>query len=177
MKRIGPLVLTGILVGSLILVDHWSGFETDPDPVEVAFGVLAAGSTVGVNATNATASVLGSLISLSTDVLWLNNTNATAPWYARFDLVGSTGVANLALLEVGIHNGTLPQPQVTALLGVITQTSGAMVRLEPASANKIYVLQAVSTLGLQSELTLEVWSSQHQNLTSAVQTAAVLSVT
>lgn len=166
-----------LAVGALFPVQHWSGMETDPEDVEVNFGRLADGSTIGVNSSNATASVAGTLVSLRTDLLYLNNTNATAPWLARISLVGSTGIANLALLTVGIDNGTASTPQVSALLGSITQTEGALVRLEPASANRIYLTQAVFTLGLGGAVTLDVVATQHQNVTSAVSTAAVLTVT
>lgn len=165
------------LVGSITLTYPSATPSSDVREVEVRMGPLASGSSVTGNHTEGSASTGGSLISVRTDMLYLNNTNASGAWYARIDAVGSTGIANLVYLAIGIDNGTASVAQVTSALGVLTQTTGTYVRLEPASANVIYLTQAVSFVGPDSSFTLDVVASDGTNDPAYVITNANLTVT
>lgn len=145
------LLLAGGLVGAVTLVHpQGAGSELSPTPAETSFGARAPGSSAGVNATNASATVTGTLLSTTTSVWWLNNTHATLPAYARISVTSSAGLTNLAALEIGIHNGT-STPQATLTAGTLLQPNEA-VRLEPGSANAIYVTRtaALGDLGSTS---------------------------
>lgn len=74
--------------------------------MEVALGPLAAGSTAGTNSTNGTVSVLGSLLSLTTNAWTLENTNGTGTYVVRLAVRSTSSIANLALLKIGVDNGT-----------------------------------------------------------------------
>lgn len=132
--------------GGGLTLRHASVPTLVPRGVEVPMGRLAAGSAVGSNATNATASTAGALVSTTTDLLYLNNTNASAPTYARLVLTSSSGLANVVDLQVGIKNGSAQTLQVAGTGGSVTQSSGSYVRLEPGSANRIYLTQTVGLL-------------------------------
>lgn len=178
MKRAAPLVLAALLLtGSIQLAHAPSGGSVEPLSVEVPFGRLAPGSTVGANATNASASVTGALLATTTHVLYLNNTNATGAWHARLAIVGSSGLANLATLQLGIENGTASVEQVTASLGTLTRTTGPLVRLEPASANRIYVTQAVTSLATPTTLWLDAVVADDETGSAAVVTKARIGLT
>lgn len=144
-----------LLVGSITLTHAGGAGEVLPQPVETPFGRLASGTTVGLNMTNASGSVMGSLVGTTTNVWYLNNTNATSSYLARIDLTSSTGVSNLVNLVVGIDNGT-KTAQVTGALGSLTQTGGSYVTLPPGSTNRIYVTQSVSLVGPDAVLELNV---------------------
>lgn len=139
-----------LLMGN-INVTHVSGVRFDPTPSEVRYGALAPGSEAGANATNATASVTGTLLSTTTDVLYLNNTNATGIAYARLAAVSTANLTNLVDLQIGIDNGTRTD-QITGSLGALTVSNGTLVRLAPGSTNRIYVTQSVTTLGVQTSV-------------------------
>lgn len=134
----------GLLLTGSITIQHASTIAVRPVRVEAPLGPLAAGSSAGMNATNGSASVAGSLLSTTTDLLYLNNTNATSPVHAKLVLNSASGVAGLTSLAIGIRNGSASATQVAATAGSITQTSGSYLRLEPASTNRIYVTQTVS---------------------------------
>lgn len=157
--RAAALLAGALLVGSLTLVYQQPAADVAPEEGEVLMRPAAAGATVGANSTNASASVAGSLLSATTSVLYLNNTNASGAWHARLALHSSSGVTNLALLSVGIDNGTAQVDQVTASLGSLTQSSGPYVRLEPGSTNLIFVTQQVSLVGPDATLGFDVYVS------------------
>lgn len=166
-----------VTTGSIRLT-HTSSLTHAPVTVEVPFGRLAPGSSVGVNATNASASVAASSVATTTDLLYLNNTNATAPAFAKLVLTGSSGLANVVSLSIGIHNGTSGVGQVTGSFGSITQSGGSYVRLEPASVNRIYVTDAVTLLGYSgSTFQLDVYAADATNESAYVKTRALVSLT
>ena len=135
----------GVAAGGIALA-HPSGLPLAPAPVAAPFGRLAAGSAVGLNATNGSASVAGALLTATTDVLYVNNTDPVRPVFARLVLASSSGLAGLLDLQVGIQNASGRTPQVTSTSGSVTQSSGSYVRLEPASTNRIYVTQTAALL-------------------------------
>ena len=143
-------------MGSIRLTTSGLPATTLPEPVEVAFAPRAAGATVGANATNASATVAGSLVGTTAQALWLNNTNASGAYHARIVLWSASGLADVTSLAVGIDNGTAT-PQVTGTLGGLTQAGGALVRLEPGSANSVYVSQTVGLTQGTTVLDMEVY--------------------
>ena len=167
-----------LLVGSIALTYDPGDQSGVASEVEVRFGALAAGSSGGANASEATASAAGSLLGARTDLLYLNNTNATGAWFVKIESVGATGASNIASLTVGIDNGTASTPQVVGALGALTQSSGSYVRLAPASANRIYVTQSVvSLVGPDTRLTLNVISADDAAGSAYVITNANVTVT
>ena len=171
------LALAFALVGSIALSSTSGTSSTTVGQVEVRLGALASGSSGGANGTAGTASVTGTILSATTNLLYLNNTNATGVWLAELNVASSSGVANLPTLTIGIDNGTAQVAQVTGALGVLTKTTGTYVRLEPASANKIYVTAAVTTLGLASSVTVTVRASVDAGESAYVDTTATIGVT
>lgn len=153
--RVLAATLAALLLMGNIQVAHTSSGLFDPLPVEVPFGRLEPGASVGANATNASASLAGTLVATTADVLYLNNTNATAPVYARLEVVATTGLGALTSLVVGIDNGTRA-PQISGGLGTLTQSTGALVRLAPGSTNRLYVTQAVAAPGSTGTVTFRV---------------------
>ncbi|HWG91706.1 MAG TPA: hypothetical protein VNZ52_12730 [Candidatus Thermoplasmatota archaeon] len=164
-----------LLVGSLQVVHEAASGSLEPQLVEVRLGALAPGSSPGLSFTRGSASVTGGLLSVSTNVLYLNNTNATGASYAKLALSSSSGLANLALVEVGLNNGT-QTAQVTGSLGSITQTSGGYVQLPPGSVNRIYVTRSVSTTGLLSTLVLDLKVADHPDERAFVVSRVTISV-
>lgn len=164
------------LIGS-ISVDH-PGASTSIDVVgvETPFGTSAPGSSVGSNATNASASVAGTLVAATTTLWYLNNTNATGAYYARLTEYSATGVPNLVSFTLGINNGT-STPEVTGALGALTQTSGPYVRLEPASTNTIYVTQAVTALSSGARVDVVVDLSDDAQESATLRTFATVTLT
>lgn len=166
-----------VLVGSIQATYETRISNVEPSEVETPMGSLAPGSSGGLNGTDGTASVVGTLLATRTDVLYLNNTNATGAWYARLTSTSSTGIANLVSLELGIDNGTASVAQVIGSLGTLTQKTGAYVRLEPASANKIYIARTVTLLAVTSTVTLDVRVADDAAESAYLITNAVVSVT
>jgi hypothetical protein len=148
-----------------------------PDTVQAPLGALAAGSSAGLNGTNGSASVVGGLVSSTTNLLYLNNTDATAAVYAKLSLTSSTGTSGITSLTVGIHNGTAGAPQVAGTAGSLTQTSGSYVRLEPGSANRIYVTQAVGVVFGSSTLGMDVLVADDLTESVLVRTKVSVSIT
>ena len=173
---VGCIAACLCLIGTIGLTYGLGGGTAEPEQVEVPFGKLVAGSTVGTNATNASVSIIGTLLSTTTDVLYLNNTNATGSSYARIELRTSSGLANLVLLDIGIDNGT-QVPQVEVSLGNLTATSGALVELPPASTNTIYVTRGVVVVGPDSSFGLDVLVADTPSELAVVKTRATISVT
>lgn len=149
--------------------------SVDPEGTEVPFGRLVSGSSVGSNATNATASLDGATLLTTTSMLYLNNTNATGAWYAKIVLTSSSGVSNLVNMRVGIDNGTATD-QVVALLGSLTQSSGSYVRLAPGSTNTIYLTNLVTNPALTSTLRMDVYVTSDPVERDLVVTKAAFSI-
>lgn len=160
---------------SLTLLHTQSSGLFDPVGVEVPFGKVVAGSSLGANLTNASVSIAGTLLQTSTDILYLNNTNATGVYHARLELVSTTGLANLDLLKLSIDNGTVTD-QILIQLGSITDATGPYVQLEPASTNKIVVTQALALLSAGS-VTFTVHAADDPQESAVVTTRAVLDLT
>lgn len=159
-RTLGALLACALLVGVIGLIYPAGTHSGTAQEVEVRFGALTAGSSAGANDSDASAAVAGSLLSSRTDMLYLNNTNATGAWYAKIASVGESGLASIVSLTVGIDNGTASTPQVVGALGELTQQEGPYVRLEPASTNRIYLTQAVtSLLAPTTTLTLDVYAA------------------
>lgn len=125
--------------GGLRLVHTPSDPLLDARQVETPLGPLATDSLVGANATNGTGSIAAAiLIAASSDVFYLNNTNASGVWYVRLVHVASTGLETLTTGNVGVDNGTRVE-HVKTSSGSVTQPSGSYQRLEPGSSNRVYV--------------------------------------
>lgn len=173
------LVVVALVVATGVTYPYTVASTTvaDTEDVEVAFGIAIEGVTIGANATNASVTLARSTVLLTTNALWLNNTNATGAYYAKIVLHSSAGaVARLTILDVGINNGT-STPQVTVVGGVIGQTEGGYVRLEPASANQIYVTQTfVNTGGTDPDfgMTLRVADEANESAYTVIRFALSL---
>lgn len=127
--------------------------------VEVPFGKLAAGSSVGANATNATASVAaGVVVAATTQAFYLNNTNASGAWYVKLVHVSSSGIAQLSTGNLGVDNGTAVD-HVKISSGAVTQPSGSYQRLEPASTNQLYVKSLEGVLFAGATIDFDVYAS------------------
>lgn len=174
--KLAGLLAAFVLVGSLDLTSDPGNWTLAVGEVETRLGALAPGSSGGLNATQGTASVTGTLLTTTTNLLYVNNTNASGVWYARLNVVSTTGIANLPTLTIGINNGTATATQVVASLGSLTQSTGAYIRLEPASSNIIYVTEAVTTLGISSTFTLSVYAADDTAESAFVVTNAVISI-
>lgn len=141
--RLGALLAALLLVGSLQLTHDASTPSLSPTPVEVPFGAQASGATVGANATNASASIVGAVVLASTqDLFWLNNTNATGAYWVRLVATSTSDLGTVTTLALGVDNGTATD-QVVVANGALTQPSGAYVRLPPSSSNRVYATTLV----------------------------------
>lgn len=177
LARVAAFALALLVSGSVTLTYPSATPSSDVRQVETPLAPLAGGSSVTGSGTEATASVGGSLISLKTNVLYLNNTNATGVSYAKINAVSSSGVSNLVSLTVGINNGTADTAQVTGALGAITQSGGDYVRLEPASTNRIFLTQAVTLVGPDASLVLDIVTSDTTDDSAYMITNANLTIT
>lgn len=167
--RLVAVALAALLVGSIFRYDLVvSSFSTEPGLVELRLAPLGAGAVAGTDGTNGTVSLTGTLALTTTDLFWINNTNASAPWYVKLELTSSSGVANLAAATLGVNNGTANSAQVTALLGSLTQTSGSYARIDPGASGRVYLSQVVSALGVPSTLATQVRVTQETNETTLV---------
>lgn len=175
--RVAACVAVAALFVGSITTTHESALQMQPRSVEAPMGALASGSSGGVNGTNGTASVAGALVSATTDVLYLNNTNATTPAYAKLVLTGSSGLAGVSSLAIGIKNGTTSVSQVTASAGSITQSEGAYVRLEPGSANRIYMTQTVGFLFGGTSLRMDLLVADDLAESATIRTKVALNIT
>ena len=122
-----------------VLVTHTTSASTlSVGAVEVPFGRLAAGSGVGANATNASASINApTVIASNQNALYLNNTGTSA-WWVKVVLSSSASISDVTTGNVGVDNGTLVE-HVKIASGAVTQSSGSYQRLEPSSTNHLYV--------------------------------------
>ncbi|MFA5862604.1 MAG: hypothetical protein WDA16_13010 [Candidatus Thermoplasmatota archaeon] len=167
---------TGLaLVGSITLSSDSATLTTTTIEPEVQMGALASGSSGGLNGSAGTASITGLVLSQTTNVLYLNNTNATGAYYAKLVVTASSGIANLPALVIGIDNGT-QNAQIVGTLGSLTQTSGQYVQLLAASTNRIYVTQAVTTLALTSTITMDVYAADDTSESAYVITSLTITI-
>lgn len=145
--------------GGIRLEHTTSALSLDVATVEVPFGKLASGSTVGANATNASASMGAGVVVMSTaNAFYLNNTNASAPWYVKIVYVASSGAAQLTTGNLGVNNGTSVD-HVTTSSGSVTQSSGSYQRLEPGSTNRLYVESLEGVLFGGATIDFDVYAS------------------
>lgn len=157
MKGAPVLLAALVLVGSLQLTHGDSTPALQPRASEVAFGPLAAGSTAGANATNASAAIAGAVgLETTQNLLYLNNTNASGAYHVRIVTTQATGLTGATTLNVGIHNGTATD-QVTVTNGILTQSAGPYVRLAPGSTNRIYAETLVGILYGTGFVALDVY--------------------
>lgn len=177
LRRLAPLLGLGLLLTGSITLQHESAVTQSPSMVHAPMGPLAAGSSAGLNGTNGSASVVGSLVSATTSVLYVNNTDATAAVYAKLVLTSSSGTSGLTALSIGIHNGSATATQVAGSAGSMTQTSGSYVRLEPASANRIVVTQTVGVLFTGSTLQMDLLVADDLSESAFVRSKVRLGIT
>lgn len=149
--------LAAHLTGSITVTTQEATATTLVEEGEVRFGALASGSSVGTNETNASASVNGALISTTTNLWYFNNTNASAAYYAKIVLLNNPSFTDVSALTIGIDNGSASTAQITASLGSLTGSSGAYVRLEPASTVRIYATHMVGLTFGSTTLNMEVY--------------------
>lgn len=177
MRTVVVLVVAWALMGSIALTFDAGTTSATGEYVEVRMGALASGSTVTSDYAEGTATAIGVLSSTRTDLLYLNNTNATGVWHVKLAQVSATGVSNIVTLTIGVDNGTSTSPQIVGSLGSITQTEGSYVRLEPASANRIYVTRSVSLLGPDIAIVLNVYAADTSAANAYVITNANVTIT
>jgi hypothetical protein len=144
--------------------------------VEVPLAALVAGSTGGLNGTRGAASVANQLVLTTTDMLYLNNTNATGAWFAKLVLTSSSGLTGITSLTIGINNGT-STAQIVGSLGSMTQTSGPYVKLETSSTNKIYLTQTTTALQSTSTFAFDVYAADSATEAGLVLTSGTITIT
>ncbi len=170
------VALVPVASGALTLLHTESTGTFEPVGVEVPFGQHVAGSTLGVDNTNASVSISGSLLETTTEILYINNTNASGAHWARLEVVGTTNLANLQLLEIGIDNQTTTTDQIIIDTGTLLDGDGTYVKLEPGSTNTIYVTQSLGSL-TTSGVTFWVYSADDPQESAFVKTRAQLTLT
>lgn len=158
---------------SIVLVHDTSQGSFDPVEPEVVYGSKPATETVGANASNGTATVQGSLTETSTDVFYLNNTNATEDRHVRLGLVGASG--SLDLLELGVDNGT-QAAQISIELDTVTSDSGSWVRLPPASSGTIYLTHSLGSLTGEPEVVFWTYATDDPSTSTHVKTRAKVTI-
>ncbi len=156
---IGALVSAHVFVGSIQVVHQPATGSVGVSEVEVRLGHLAPASSTGVNSSTMSATLSGTLTPTTTDVVYVNNTNPAAPFYARLESTGTTGIGNILDLVIGIDNGTAQADQITASLGAVTSTGGAYIRLEPASVNTLYVARTVNAFFSGATVAFDIYVS------------------
>ena len=176
-SRLAAALALGLLLTGSITFRHESGVDLSPATTHAPLGALASGSSAGMNGTNGSASVVGSLVGATANVLYLNNTDATQAVYAKLTLTASSGTSAITTLSVGINNGSSTTAQVTGTAGSLTQTSGAYVRLEPGSANRIVVTQTVGVLFTTSTLDLDLRVADDTSESAYVTSKVRISIT
>lgn len=174
MKAWFLVLVVPIAAAGITLVHAPASGTFDPVAVEVPFGRIISGSSIGANNTNASVAIAATLLQTSTDILYLNNTNATSPYFVRFELVGTDNLGLLDLVRVGIDNGTTTD-QIIIELGVIIDDDGTLVRLEPASTNTVYVTRSIA-LGTGG-VTFWVYAADDASQSTYVKTRASVELT
>jgi hypothetical protein len=170
------VAIAPLAAASSTLIHAQSSTSLDPVvEVEVPFGELAAGSTVGANATNASASVSGTLSLTTTEFLYLNNTNASGTYHAKLELIDSQDIGILDTLEVGIDNGTRTD-QMVVDGGSVTRSSGPYVELGADSTNMLYVRTSLSSLTTTPKLWWWAYAADDADGSAYVKSYGVLTV-
>lgn len=175
-RLLGVFMASLFVTGSITLTRDPSQGALQPRRVEVGMGPLVSGVTVDADGANASVSMVGSKTLRTVNVLWLNNTNASGAWFVRLQSNGTTGLANLVALTIGIDNGTKTN-QVSVSTGLLTLSTGPLVRLPAASANRIYVTLDVSATGLASEVRFDVIAADDATEAATVVTKGRVAVT
>lgn len=173
----GLVLLAVPAQGGIVLLHTESSGGFTPVEVEAPFGQLVPGSTLGANATNASVSIAGSTLTKTTNLLYINNTNATGAHYARLALVGSSDLGALDVVRLGIDNGSTSVDQIIYNLGSITDADGTYVRLEPGSTNTIYVTQSLGSLLSSPSMTFWVYSADDPQESAYVKTRGTMTLT
>lgn len=156
---LAAMALTLPLAGaSLVLVHDQSSGDLLPVETEVPYGATPATDAVGLNATNGSASVSGSLTTVTTDVFYINNTNTSGVHYVKLELVEVLNKDLLSTLKLGIDNGTKTL-QIEIDTGSLLSSEGTYVRLEPGSTNTIYATYSLSSLTSDPELVFWTYSA------------------
>jgi hypothetical protein len=129
--------------------------------VDVPFGKLVSGSSVGSNATNASGSAAAAVaLAGSTDYFYINNT-ATSPSYVKIvETTATAGISALATMNIGVRNSTgVAVEHVKLSSGSFTQTSGSYQRLEPSSTNYLYVRSLEGVLFGSATIGFDLYAS------------------
>lgn len=170
------LVMLIPTAGAGILVTYQPSSGTfDPVEVDVPWGQLQDGTTIGANNSTTNVPVDGTLTLSSTDILYANNTNPDTGLYLRLSLVNITGLDLVSLLEIGIDNGTQTD-QITIETGIITQETGALVHVPSGSTNTIYIDQSLDLLSSTVEITFEMVIADDTDETAYATTTANLTL-
>ena len=176
-RTLATALLAGLLLTGSITLTHSGSLTLSPATTHAPMGRLAAGSSVGSNATNGSASVAGALVATTTDLLYLNNTDGSNAVYARLVLTSNSALTGVTSLSVGIKNGTSQTAQVNGAAGSITQSSGSYVRLEPGSSNRIYVTQTVSVIFSGATLNMDLIVADDTAESAFARSKVVVSIT
>lgn len=171
------LLATSLLTGNITLVTTSATAEVAPTTGEVTFGALVAGSTVGANATNASASVNGALTSTTTHLWYFNNTNASTPYHVKLVLLNTPGVTSITSLTIGIDNGTSNVAQVTTSLGSLTKTDGNYVRIDPGATVRIYATHLVGLTFSSAQFQLEAYVADDTSESAVAKMRATFDLT
>jgi len=146
-----------IAAAQIVLVNDQSTGSFDPVEVDVGFGKILDGTTVGDNATNASLSISGTLSLTTEDALYINNIDSSREHYVKLVHVSSSNVGNLGTFELGIDNGT-KTTQILIDAGSLTQSEGSSVRLPADSTNTIYAKDDLTALS-SATLTFRMYSA------------------
>lgn len=177
-STLSGILLALALVGSITLSHGPSTPTMTISPVEVALGPLLAGSSVGANATNGSVTFAGATSLLTTtDLLYLNNTNASRTYYVKLMEYSSTGLALATTINIGVNNGTANTDQVLVSLGAVTQSSGPYVPLPPGTTGKIYASTLVSVVYGTGMIGFEVLVADDASETAYYSMRSVVTVT
>lgn len=152
----------GVRTGSATLsVQHpTSSPSVSVSAADIAFGQLAAGSTVGANATNGSASVAGRVAISGTDnVLYVNNTASSPSYVKAVYTSGTAGLSSLSTFNIGVNNGTASLDQIKIASGSVTQASGSYHRIEPSTTARLYATTLEGVLFSSGTATFDVYVS------------------
>lgn len=170
----------GLRVGSggIALTHTTSMPDLRVHAVEVPLRPLIAGSSVGANSTNGTASVnVPTLVANTQNAWYLNNTNGAAASYVKLVLTASTSIADVSTANVGIASGTSVD-HIKISSGVVTQDRGASWQaLAAGSTNRIYLTSLEGLLFDGATLSFDVYVSDSSSGDSYVVSKARLTLT
>lgn len=175
--RAGLAFLAALLLVGAIQLTHSSAPEMRVVTAEVRLGSLAAGSTVGTNATNGSLSLAGCTILSCTDDLWyLNNTNDSSSYFVKLVATSTSGIGTITTLNVGIDNGT-DTDQIQIASGSLTQSSGGYVQLSPTTTNRLYATSLVPLAFGTGSVIFDVYVSDDVDESAYYTMRATLTVT